>query len=131
MTKLFFMGGPIFMGILTLLLLVILAVSILYIIKLTKGKSIPQGNFSHQLSYLKSIGLFSMIVGILGQLTGLVMAFSAVEQVGDISPALMFGGLKVSMISTLYGISIYLFSIIIWFVLDLYHQKLMKQESNE
>jgi len=53
-----------------------------------------------------------------------MMAFSAIERAGDISPAIVVGGLKVSMISTLYGILIYMVSILIWFVLDLwYHRK--------
>ena len=131
MTKLFFMGGPIFMGILTLLLIVLLTVSVLFILKLTSGKSVKQKRFTHQLSYLKSIGLFSMIVGILGQLIGLVLALNASETVNDISPAIMLGGLKISMISTLYGIIIYLVSLIIWFMLDLYHQKQLTTAQNE
>ena len=131
MTKLFFMGGPIFMGILTLLLIVLLAVSVLFILKLTSGKPTIQNRLTHQLSYLKSIGLFSMIVGILGQLIGLVLALNASETVNDISPVIMLGGLKISMISTLYGIIIYLLSLIIWFMLDLYHQKQLTASQNE
>ena len=131
MTKLFFMGGPIFMGILTLLLIVLLAVSVLFILKLTSGKPTIQNRLTHQLSYLKSIGLFSMIVGILGQLIGLVLALNASEKVNDISPVIMLGGLKISMISTLYGIIIYLLSLIIWFMLDLYHQKQLTASQNE
>lgn len=119
------------MGILTLLLIVLLAVSVIFILKLTAGKSVKQKNFTHQLSYLKSIGLFSMIVGILGQLIGLVLALNASETVNDISPAIMLGGLKISMISTLYGIIIYLVSLIIWFMLDLYHQKQLTTTQNE
>lgn len=46
------------------------------------------------------------------------MAFSTIEKVVDISPFLIFGGLKVSMITTLYGIIIYLISILVWFILD-------------
>ena len=53
------------------------------------------------------------------------MAFTAIEAAMDISPAIMAGGLKVSLISTLTGLIIYLISIVIWFLLDLwYHKKL-------
>ena len=62
---------------------------------------------------------FPFDTGILGQLIGLYSAFSAIERAMDISPAIMMGGLKVSMITTLYGILIYLTAILIWFVLDL------------
>ena len=123
MKELFMMGGALFMGILTILLVIILAVSVYFILSIVSGKALAEKNFSHQLTYLKSIGLFTMITGILGQLIGLMMAFSAIEQAMDISPAIMAGGLKVSMITTLYGIIINLLAILIWFVLDLWYQK--------
>lgn len=62
-----------------------------------------------------------LFMGIPGQLIGLLEAFKALEQVGDISPALLAGGLKISMITILYGILIYLFPILIWFLLDLWY----------
>ncbi len=121
MANLFYMGGPLFMGILTTLLVVMLAISIYFLISIASGKASDRPNFRHQLTYVKSVGLFTMITGILGQLIGLLEAFKAIEQVKDISPALLAGGLKVSMITTLYGILIYLFSILIWFLLDLWY----------
>ena len=123
MANLFYMGGPLFMGILTFLLVVLLAVSVYFFITISSGKANDKENFKHQLSYVKSIGLFTMITGILGQLIGLLSAFKAIEEVGDISPAMLAGGLKVSMITTLYGVFIYLLSIIIWFLLDLWYLK--------
>jgi putative Mn2+ efflux pump MntP len=126
MANLFYMGGALFMGILTTLLVIMLAVSIYFLVSIASGKSLDKPNFRHQLTYVKSVGLFSMITGILGQLIGLVEAFKAIEQVNDISPAILAGGLKVSMITTLYGITIYLVSILIWFLLDLWYNKTSK-----
>jgi sorbitol-specific phosphotransferase system component IIC len=123
MKDLFSMGGPLFMGILTTLLVIMLAIAVYFFVRIISGKATDQSNFSHRLTYVKSVGLFTMITGILGQLIGLLEAFKAIERVGDISPAMLAGGLKVSMITTLYGILIYLFSILIWFLLDLLHQK--------
>jgi biopolymer transport protein ExbB/TolQ len=117
------MGGPLFMGILTLLLLVLLVLTVIFILSIASGKTAGKASFRHRLTYLKSLGLFTMITGILGQLIGLMMAFNAIEQAADISPAIIAGGLKVSMITTLYGIMIYLFSILVWFLLDLWHHK--------
>ena len=106
----FIMGGTEFMSVLTILFVIIVAVSVWYAISIATGKALEKINFNHQLKYLKSIGLFTMIVGILGQFIGLFMAFSAIEQANDISPAIMAGGLKVSMITTLTGILFYLIS---------------------
>lgn len=119
----FIMGGTLFMSILTILLVIIVAVSAYYAVVIASGKSRDRENFAHQLKYVRSIGLFTLITGILGQLIGLFMAFTAIEAAQDISPAIMAGGLKVSMITTLTGMVIYLISILIWFVLDLWHQK--------
>ena len=123
MKDLFVMGGALFMGILTILLVVILAVYVYFALTIAGGKAESKKNFSHQLSYLKSLGLFTMIIGIFGQLIGLTEAFKAIEAAMDISPAIMAGGLKVSMITTLYGIIINLLSIFIWFLLDLWYHK--------
>jgi hypothetical protein len=55
------------------------------------------------------------------------MAFSEIEKAADISPGIVFRGIQVSMISTLYGIIIYLISIIIWFTLSM---TLLKRMNN-
>ena len=70
-------------------------------------------NFSHKLTYVKSVGLFTMITGILGQLIGLLDAFKAIEQMGDISPAMLAGGLKVSTDHYPLWHPVYLISILI------------------
>lgn len=124
MAKLFYMGGPLFMGILTALLAAILALAVWFALAVATGRAREMKHFPHRLTYLRSLGLFTMITGILGQLIGLLLAFRAIEEASDISPAIVAGGLKVSMITTLYGIGIYLFSILVWLGLDLwYHQK--------
>jgi putative Mn2+ efflux pump MntP len=123
MKEWFVMGGSLFMSFLTILLVIIVAVSVYFAIVIANGKAKDKTNFIHQLKYVKSIGLFTMITGILGQLIGLFMAFTAIEVAEDISPAILAGGLKVSMITTLTGTFIYLISILIWFLLDLWYQK--------
>lgn len=118
MADLFFAGGPLFMGILTLLLLVILAMAAYRFIQISRGHVEHETSFRHQLTHIKSIGLFSLVFGILAQMMGLYQAFSAIEQAGNISPALLAGGLKVSMISTIYGLVIFLLSYVLWLGLD-------------
>ncbi len=129
LNNLFHMGGPLFMGILTILLLILLATTAVFAIYIFNGKAQKSESFGHQITYLKALGLFTMIFGILGQLIGLLMAFGAIERAGDISPQMVYGGLKISFYTTVYGILIYLFSILIWFILDLwYHKKLALNE---
>lgn len=45
-------------------------------------------------------------LGFLGTVIGMVMAFDRIETAGDISPTLIAGGMKVALITTIYGIII-------------------------
>lgn len=94
------------MGILSLILVAVIVLTVRYVKGATKSES--------SLDLIKSIGLFAMIFGILGQLIGLFDAFKFIEQAGQISPAMLAGGFKVSMITTLYGLIIYVISYLIW-----------------
>ncbi len=118
MTELFYMGGPLFMGILTLLLLCMLALATYRGIQIARDDIKYESTFRHQLTHIKAVGLFALVFGIFSQLLGLYQAFSAIERAGDISPALLMGGLKVSMLSTIYGVIIFLISYLIWMALD-------------
>ncbi len=69
------------------------------------------------LKIMLELGLFALFSGIFIQLIALYQVLSILEQVGDISPALLMGGLKVSMYTTLYGGYIFAFTGMIWFVL--------------
>lgn len=129
MIDLFYMGGPLFMGILTLLLLVVLAISVYETIQIAGNKIEHATTFRYSLTRIKSAGLFALVFGLFSQLIGLYQGFSAIERAGDVSPALLMGGLKVSMIATLYGMGIFLLSYLIWLGLDyLAQSRLSKTE---
>ncbi len=110
------MGGPLFMSILTIVLVVMVGWILYHFISGYKSAQLSRETILRRLGYGKSIGLFAMIIGILGQLIGLYDAFAAIEKMGEISPSMVYGGIKVSIITTLYGIFIYLVSLILWFV---------------
>lgn len=95
MIKLFFDGGALNMGLLTLELIALL---------LSAWKA-P--------AWVKEIGLIALMTGILCQLYGVFYACDAVEIAGDISASVFAGGLKVSIITVVYGGLIYLLSLII------------------
>ena len=65
----------------------------------------------------------ALVVGILGQVIGLFEAFQAIEEMKEVSPSLLAGGLKVSSITTIYGFIIYIFSYLCWFVLNLKYER--------
>ncbi len=95
MLDLFYQGGPLFMTILTILLL---------------GVIVCFWKFP---KWIKEVGLLALSFGILGQVIGLYSAFKAIEQMGQVSQEMMVGGLKVSSITTMYGLVIYIISLIL------------------
>ena len=66
---------------------------------------------------IKFIGGFALSFGIFAQTISLIQAFGAIERAGEISQAILAGGLKVSMYTTIYGFLIFLFSQLSWMLL--------------
>ncbi len=119
MLESFYNGGPVFMGVLSLIFIIMMAVSVINGIPVLKGEIEDPEEASKKLSYIKSIGLFAFIIGLLGQLIGLFSAFRAIElEAVEASPSLIAAGFKVSMISSIYGLIIYALSLGIWFGLN-------------
>ena len=88
-------GGPFFMYTILFVLIVILVL-------IVKG-IIEKGENKKTVSFIASLGLFVIVLGVFAQTIGMINAFDAMESAGDISPALIFGGLKVSFLSTAFG----------------------------
>lgn len=118
MIDLFYTGDPIFMGILTLIFLVALSIATVSAIQIFSNQVKNHLRMRHQLTYIRSVGLFGLVFGIFSQSLGLYGMFSAIERAGDISPGLIYSGLKVSFITSMYGLAIFLLSYLLWLVLD-------------
>jgi biopolymer transport protein ExbB/TolQ len=93
-------GGPLFMYTTLFLLIVIVALIIRAFVK-------PQNN-QKTIKLISSISLFVLVWGFLGQMIGLIVAFDTIEAAGDISPAVLAGGLKVAILSPLFGMFVFL-----------------------
>ena len=102
------------MAILTIIFIVVIVVSIFPTIPLFRDEIEPKKDAIRKIGYIKQVGLFGLVVGVLGQLIGLFEAFEAIELAGDITLAMVAGGIRVSMITTLYGFLIFVFSFLIW-----------------
>lgn len=62
-------------------------------------------------------GAFSALLGILGQCTGIYNALGAIARASEISPAVIMAGLAESFTSTLFGLTIFIVSALLWFIL--------------
>ena len=63
--------------------------------------------------WVKEIGTGALVFAIFGTLSGLAQMFDAIQMFRDISPAVICGGLKVTLIPTFYGFIVYFVSLII------------------
>ena len=88
-------GGPAFMSVLTVLL-----VGIFF-----AAWKAPR--------WVKEIGLFALAFGILSAIIGLQQAFDAISSGASVPPEVLCAGLKVVLIPVIYGIIIYLVSLVV------------------
>lgn len=93
-------GGPVFMYTTLTLLFVIIALLLRGFIKPTTRKK--------TITLVSSVSLFVLVWGFLGQMLGLIGAFDAIEAAGDISPSVLAGGLKIAILSPLFGMFVFL-----------------------
>lgn len=117
MFELFVMGGTLFMGMVSIVLFSGVAVAVRTLIAILKGAD--EDKVRILLSYVKSIGLLALVVGVLGQLIGLYGAFEAIEEAGEVSQGILAAGIKISSITTLYGLVSFVLCYIFYFGLSL------------
>jgi biopolymer transport protein ExbB/TolQ len=72
------------------------------------------------LEALKHVGGFAVAAGAFGTLTGLFQAFGALEEAKDVIPFnVICGGMKVALITVLYGLIVYMISMLFYISLTL------------
>lgn len=80
-------------------------------------KSLDQKKMEWGLNAIIIWGVISATLGFLGHFHGMYMAMSFISEAADISPAIVAGGFAVSLLTILFGLTIFLFSSIIWLFL--------------
>jgi len=68
--------------------------------------TIELGFLERGLVILATIANVAPLMGFLGTVYGMVMAFAAIEAAGDVDPALVAGGIKVALLTTAAGLVI-------------------------
>ena len=66
--------------------------------------SVQTGQMESGLSWLSLFISLSPSLGFMGTVVGLVQSFDSIQAAGDISPALVAGGMKVALLTTLLGL---------------------------
>lgn len=126
MKNLFYQGGIEFMGALTIFFAITTAWIIYHFVKGYFTNPTNHEKTLRMLEYGKSMGLFTMIVGFLGQMMGFIAMFDAISLAGSVDPNLVYNGIRVTMICPVYGVLIYLFTLLLWFVASILIEKKRK-----
>jgi biopolymer transport protein ExbB/TolQ len=75
-------------------------------------------------------GGFAVVAGALGTVVGVVLAAQSIEAAGEISTALVAGGMKVALLNAVFGLMILFFSSVIWFGMQFRWRMLVAEEAN-
>jgi hypothetical protein len=59
------------------------------------------------LQHIGDSGTLGLALGVMGSFIGLITAFDAIEATGGAGPSTVAGGLKVALLSTLFGLFTY------------------------
>ncbi len=108
--KTLFLNNPLFMGILTLLLITMVSWFVYHIISIKGNPDLLKS----KLKSTTSIGLFALIVGVFHQLISWYSMIAAIEEAADITPGMVISAIKISMVPLIYGVAIYLLSLVLW-----------------
>jgi biopolymer transport protein ExbB/TolQ len=70
-------------------------------------------------------GGISVVLGLFAHFLGVYVAMQAISRAHDISPAIVAQGYAVSLTTILFGLFIFMFAAIFWFILRWRHKQLM------
>ena len=108
------------MSVLTLEFIIATAWIIYQFIKGYNSKQPNQEKILRKIGYGKSMGVFALATGFLGQMIGLIGMFDAIRSATQnaevIKPHLIYDAIGVTTISSIYGVLIFLVTMILWFI---------------
>ena len=101
----FIEGGPLFMTLILICFLLALFFIVIGFLNLKKN-----ANTAKKMIRLASeVSILGLVIGFLGSIIGMITAFDAIESIGDVSTGVMAAGLKVSFLTTIFGVITFIF----------------------
>tara|TARA_B100000768_G_scaffold144085_1_gene136477 strand:- start:176 stop:589 length:414 start_codon:yes stop_codon:yes gene_type:complete len=96
----FMEGGALFMS----LILICLLISIYFVVKSILNIKTNIEISKKMLKHISDSGSLGLALGVMGAFLGLITAFDALEASGAAEPSILAGGLKVALLSPLFGL---------------------------
>ena len=96
----FLEGGALFMSLILICLLISIFFTVKSILKIKTDKEVSKKILKH----ISDSGTLGLALGVMGAFLGLISAFDVLEASGAAEPAIIAGGLKVALLSPLFGL---------------------------
>ena len=96
----FLEGGALFMSLILFCLLMSIFFTVKSILKIKTDKEVSKKILKH----ISDSGTLGLALGVMGAFLGLISAFDVLEASGAAEPAIIAGGLKVALLSPLFGL---------------------------
>jgi hypothetical protein len=96
----FLEGGALFMS----LVLICLLISIYFLVKSLLNIKTNIEISKKMLKHISDSGTLGLALGVMGAFIGLITAFDVLEATGEANPSIIAGGLKVALLSPLFGL---------------------------
>ena len=96
----FLEGGVLFMSLILICLLMSIFFTVKSILKIKTDKEASKKTLKH----INDSGTLGLALGVTGAFIGLISAFDVLEASGGAEPAIIAGGLKVALLSPLFGL---------------------------
>lgn len=91
----------------------VITLTVILIFNWAKDRKSPKLKIIYDL--ILFTGSFAFLIGLLGQILGIMQIMDCIGEIGSISPALIARGFKVTMLTTTYGFVLFVISFAIWF----------------
>ena len=96
----FMEGGALFMSLVLICLLISFYFTVKSVFNIKTNIEISRKMLKH----IKDSGSLGLALGVMGSFIGLITAFDVIEATGGAEPTILSGGLKVALLSTLFGL---------------------------
>ena len=124
MIDFFHSGGP-FMWLLLLTAITVIILFVKKAMELFSTREQDPAKLKNGINTIIFWGGLSAVVGFFAHFMGIYQSMMVIAHASDISPAVIAEGYAVSLTTILFGLTIFIFSAIFWFILNWRYKKLV------
>jgi hypothetical protein len=118
----FFREGGVIMYPLVLVTLVVAVLAVRAWLRLRSGE-VSQATLGTGIDAVLFWGAYAAVLGVLGTLVGISQAAAAISQAAEVSPPIVWMGIRIALSTTIYGLLVFAIALLLWFGLRHGHRR--------